>query len=64
MAAKRPESPAATTWHVLSRLDHDGQTYEPGDAVPLDDATGETLRALGVVSRVKPEEDAPQPAQA
>lgn len=61
MAAKPHKN--ADAWYVLSNLQHDGTLYEPGQAVDLDDATGEALRAIGVVSRVAPVAD-PGPADA
>lgn len=38
---------------VLSRLDHDGETYLPGDTVELASSQAKELVALGVVAPAK-----------
>lgn len=62
MAAKKPDAAAGTAdCYVLSRLDHNGVTYEAGESVALDTETGDALRAIGVVSRVQPVAEEPAP---
>ena len=47
-------------FYALSRVDHDGRTYEAGDAIDkITPEQAEALLAAGVLSRVIPAEDAP-----
>ena len=44
-----------TTYEVLSRLQHDGETYAPGDTVVLDAVAAEPLVKINVVRAVAKE---------
>lgn len=45
----------AKLYPVLTRLKHDGKSYEPGSSVRLSDTDGERLQALGVVGAHEPD---------
>jgi hypothetical protein len=46
---RKPAAEGAKLYDVLSRLEHDGELYEAGDQVQLDDQVAAELEPLRVV---------------